>query len=229
MFVPIPLEMKPPNERSSFPLANAVLILINILVWLFGWQWMVGPGTGVFSIVGYAFCHYSFWQVFLNMWVLWVFGKPLNRRLGNVVYVLVYLGCVVAVGLFARLLLSVGLIGSSGAIFGVMAMALILMPSTVIDVAYLAFFPLTVLIALFKRPKYELNWILSWGIASVPALWCLVMIPLLEILSLIWRACYGGWCWAPASHLLGMVIGVILVLLLPSRISMRRGSLADAF
>ena len=229
MFVPIPLEMKPASERAGVPLANAALILINIIVWLFGWQWMVGPGRGIFSIVGYGFCHFDFWHLMLNMWVLWVFGRPLNQRLGNVVYLVVYFACLVVVGLVARLLLPADLIGSSGAIFGVMAMALILMPSTVIDVAYLAFFPLSVLIALFKRPKYELNWILGWGIVPVPALWCLVMVPLMEILSLVWRASYYGWAWSwtPAAHLLGMVVGVVAVLLLPSRISMRRRFWAD--
>jgi membrane associated rhomboid family serine protease len=136
-----------------------------------------------------------------------------------------------AVGLFAKLFLAPGLAGSSGAIFAVIAMALILMPKTVIDVAYLACFPLSVVICLFQRqkPKYELNWILTWGIVSVPALWCLVIIPVLELWSLVWRAATYDWVWSwtPTAHLLGMLCGVVLVLLLPKRISMPRSSQAE--
>ena len=121
------------------------------------------------------------------MWVLWVFGNPVNRRLGNGLYLLVYLGCLLAVGLFARLILPVGLVGASGAIFAVITIALILMPAASIESAYLALFPLTLLLGLFHRPKYELNWFLSWGIVAVPAWWCLVLIPLMELFSVFWR------------------------------------------
>ncbi len=66
------------------------------------------------SVLLYGFCHFGFWHLVLNMWVLWVFGNPVNRRLGNGLYLLVYLGCLVAVGLFARLILPVGLVGRFG-------------------------------------------------------------------------------------------------------------------
>ena len=36
MFFPIPLEFKYVGIKSTFPAANAALILINVLVYLFG-------------------------------------------------------------------------------------------------------------------------------------------------------------------------------------------------
>ena len=157
------------------------------------------------------------------MWVLWVFGNPVNRRLGNGLYLLVYLGCLLAVGLFARLILPVGLVGASGAIFAVITIALILMPAALIESAYLALFPLTLLLGLWNRPKYELNWFLSWGIVAVPAWWCLVLIPLMELFSVFWRWWTFGWIssWTPGAHLLGILCGVAAVLMLPARITGR--------
>ena len=156
-----------------------------------------------------------------------VFGNPVNRRLGNGLYLLVYLGCVMAVGLFARIILPVGLVGASGAIFAVITIALILMPAASIESAYLALFPLTLLLGLFSRPKYELNWFLSWGIVAVPAWWCLVLIPLMELLSVVWRGWTLGWfsSWTPGAHLLGILCGVAAVLMLPPHIT-RRSSVA---
>ena len=104
------------------------------------------------------------------------------RRLGNGPYLLVYFGCLAAVGLFARIVLPVGLMGASGAIFAVIMIALMLMPAASIESAYVALFPLTLLLGFWNRPKYELNWFLSWGIVAVPAWWCLVLIPLMELL-----------------------------------------------
>ena len=223
MFLPIPLEFKYAGTKTSLPAANVALVVINVLVYLFGWQWPAGPGTGPLSILTYGFCHFGFWHLVLNMWVLWVFGNPVNRRLGNGLYLLVYLGCLLAVGLFARLILPVGLVGSSGAIFAVVTIALILTPAAVIEFAYLALFPLTLLLALFHRPKYELNWFLSWGIGAVPAWWCLVLVPLMELYSVFWRVWTFGWisCWTPGAHLLGILCGVAVVLMLPPRITGR--------
>ncbi len=226
MFLPIPLEMKYPGARTNAPVANVVLIVLNALVFLFGWSWPVGPGTGPFSVLLYGFCHIGFWHLVLNMWVLWVFGNPVNRRLGNGLYVFVYLACLVAVGLFARLILPVGLVGASGAIFAVVTIALILMPAASVESAYLALFPLTLLLGLVRRPKYGLNWFLSWGIIAVPAWWCLLLIPLMELYSIFARAWTFGWVssWTPGAHLLGVVCGIGVVLMLPAYVTHRESA-----
>jgi membrane associated rhomboid family serine protease len=226
MFFPIPLEFNYVGHKSSFPLANVALVALNVLVYLFGGWWPVGPGAGLASVVLYGFCHCGFWHLVLNMWVLWVFGNPVNRRLGNPLYLAVYLGCLVTVGLFARLIVPVGLVGASGAIFAVITIALILMPAALIDSAYVAVFPLTLLLGIWVRPKYELNWFLSWGIVTVPAWWCLLLIPLMELFSVGWRWWTFGWIssWTPGAHLLGIACGVAAVLMLPAQITGRRSA-----
>jgi hypothetical protein len=55
-------------------------------------------------------------------------------------------------------------------------------------------------------------------------LWTLVLVPLLFVWEFVWL----GWNWATAAHLIGMFCGGVAVLLLPSRITMPRRTLAGA-
>lgn len=89
----------------------------------------------------------------------------------------------------------------------------------------MALFPLTVIVGLLAKPKQWYQWIVRWAVFSIPALWCLVMIPLMQLWSLFW----SGWSWGPVAHLLGMVCGVAVVLMLPTRITMRGRSMAGTF
>jgi membrane associated rhomboid family serine protease len=215
MFVLIPLDYKHARGKERVPVANILLIAVNVLVFSFGWFWAVGPGTSFLSVLMYGFSHAHFWHLLLNMWLLWVFGTPVNRRIGNGYYLLAFFGAVVVLGLLARLFLHASLAGSSGAIFAVIAIGLILIPAGLLRIAYLIFFPLTVLIGLVRLPKYWLHWFVRWGLFSVRAVWCLAFIPLIELWSLFW----SGWSWGHVAHLLGMVCGVVIVLMLPTRIT----------
>jgi len=220
MFFILPWKLKQPTPQTGAPVANLTLVAINVIVYLFGWCefWAVGPGTRWLSVLTYAFCHASVWHLVVNMWAFWVFGNPVNRRIGNAFYLVAYLGTAVVLGLVARLLLSTYLAGSSGVLFAVIAIALILMPGAVLQIACVALFPLTVVVGLLAKPKQWWYWIVRWAMFSVPALWCLVLIPLIQLWSFFW----SGWSWTPVAHLLGMVCGVAVVLLLPTRITMGR-------
>ena len=81
---------------DAIPLANALIVVLNVLAFSLGFSggWYVGPGTGTLSVVTYAFAHASPWHLAGNMWILLVFGNPVNRRLGNAFYTLVYLATV---------------------------------------------------------------------------------------------------------------------------------------
>ena len=222
MFFVVPWKLNRATPKETFPTANVALIALNVLIYLLGWHWTVGRGSPATSIVMYGFCHGGQLHLIFNMWALWVFGNPVNRRLGHAYYVLAYLGSLVAIGLFARLFLSVGLVGSSGALFAVIAIALLLMPASVLKVACLAMFPLTIVVGLLARPKEWFHWLVRWATFSVPTLWCLLLIPLMQLWSFFW----DGWSWAPVAHLMGMLCGLAVVLMLPSRITMGRPSMA---
>lgn len=218
MFVPIPIRLKDGRDFTVVPVVNGLLIVINILIFWLGWHPTVGPGTGPFSILIYAFGHASPAHLIGNMFALLVFGTPVNRRLGNGWYLLAYLGSAVTLGLFARLFCGGHLLGASGAIFAVIAIALLLMPAAIVDIYYFALFPLTLVVGLFSRPKHWVFWFIRWDLFEMRAYWGLFLVPFLEL----WDMFCLGWNWTNLGHLFGLLCGVGVVLLLPTSISMNR-------
>jgi membrane associated rhomboid family serine protease len=219
MFFVVPVELRQPAAGRGIPAANAVVVAVNVVMFFLAWSgpWCVGPGTGVLSVLTYGFSHFSFWHLAANMWVLLVFGNPLNRRIGNAWYLASYLGTLVALGIFAKLFLNSHIAGASGAIFAVIVMALILMPAAQLRLAYLAVLPLTLLVGLIWRPQHWLYWFIRWGEFSLRAVWCLALVPLMQL----WLFYHYDWSLTYLAHLLGMICGVAAVLMLPARISMK--------
>lgn len=218
MFMLVPLDLKRTGTGNTIPWANALLIAVNVLAFVFGYRtvWAVGPYCHWWCVLAYGFAHGSILHLVCNMWGLFIFGNPLNRRLGNRYYLLAYLGVTLALGLFARLLLSGQLYGASGALFSVIIATLMLMPRSVLEIGYGAIFPLTLLIGLLRLPEHWLYWFIRWGKFTLPALWCLVLIPLMELGALLWNV----WNLTALAHLLGMALGLAIVLMLPSHITM---------
>lgn len=217
MFFLMPIDLKPRFPAPGMPLANAVLVAVNVIVYCLGLSphWGVGPGSGILSIVTYGFAHVSVWHLAANMWMLLMFGNPVNRRLGNAWYLATYLGTLIALGVFARLCIGGYMVGASGTIFAIIVVALILMPAAQIEIGYFALLPVTLLIALASRPTEWVYLLIRWGRFSVQAAWGLLLVPLIELWSLFW----SGWNWTNTAHLLGMLCGVAAVLMLPMRIT----------
>ncbi len=218
MFVPLPVKLRDGREFESIPVVNGLLVMINVLVLWMGWQPYVGPGTGILSILTYAFGHANVFHLIGNMIALLVYGTPVNRRLGNGWYLIAYLGATVTLGLFARLFSPDALIGASGAIFAVIAMAILLMPSALLEVFYFALFPITLIIGFVQPPKHWVFWFIRWDNFEIRVWWGLFLVPLLELWGLYWN----GWNWSNLGHLFGLLCGVAIVLMLPTQITMKR-------
>jgi membrane associated rhomboid family serine protease len=218
MIICLPTNFETKRRCDRMPLANWVLIGLNIIA--FGLSGTMGAGSGArtLNLLGYAFIHADIWHLAVNMWVLWVFGTVLNRRLGNGWYLAVYLGAAVAIGIVGRMIFGVNLIGSSGAVFAVIAACILLEPAGRIEILCLAIFPLSLLIGLFSRPGNLFYWFVRGGRFHVKAVWGILLVPGMELMGLIW----SGWNWTNLGHLLGLACGVAAVLLLPRRISMQR-------
>ena len=219
----LPLELTPVVGNPRIAPANLVLIVANFLLFFLSGGWPVGHGTGWYTALLYGFSHVSLWHLVFNMWALWVFGNPVNRRLGDGYYLLAYLGTIVAIGLIGWLFCSgVGMMGASGGVFAVMTIAMLLMPGARLLVACVICFPITVLAGLISPPKqYWLYWFIRAGTFALKMYWCLLLIPLLLALEWLFvRIVLGVFGWGTAAHLLGMVCGVAIVLALPTRITM---------
>lgn len=225
MFFPVPTRIRHDRDDSPIPWANSLLIAVNVVVFSLGGrtELAVGPGSSWLTVVTYSFAHAGIAHLLGNMWMLWIFGNAVNRRLGNGLYLLTYLGVAAFLGVVARLFCTGFLIGSSGAIFAVVAVAVMLLPSALVDVFYVAVFPLTLLIGLFRKPKEWVGWFLQWDSVSVYVLWFLLLVPVIELWGLWrWHSGSGTWNWTHLVHLLGFVGGIAAVLLMPTRITMKR-------
>ena len=216
MFFCLPIKVGQTGDKEIIPIVNLILIGVNLLVFLFP-KTITVSNYFIYSTVAYAFVHASLWHLLGNMWVLWVFGDKVNRRLGNFWYSMVYLGTAIALGILLRLILRVNIVGASGAIFAVVAICLMLMPAALIDIVCVAIFPLSLLVSLFSKPKHWIYWFVRWGQFKVKALWGLFIVPALQIAALFW----WGWNWTNLGHLLGLACGIGAVLILPKHISMK--------
>lgn len=219
MFFAIPIQMSGDRGRRTVPVANACLIAVNVVAWLLLWpeSWWVGPGTGILSPLTYGFVHANLGHLVFNMWFLWIFGNAVNRRIGNGYYMIAYLATILLVGLVARIFCSGYLLGASGGVFGVMAIALLLLPAARVEVAYLVTLPLTLLCGALAPPKSPLFWFIRWGTFRITTFVVVGAYLILEVISIVW----WGLSWTNLAHLFGFVVGVAVVLQLPETLTMR--------
>jgi membrane associated rhomboid family serine protease len=165
-------------RSRNYPVINTLLISTNALVFLI--QLSQGPQEArfiytyglvparysvpevaahftsfqqVFAFLSFMFLHGGFWHILGNMWFLYIFGDNVEDRLGPFRYLLFYLFCGWASGLFHLLLnwqSPVPTIGASGAIAGVMGAYLILFPrSKILTLIPILFIPYFVEISAF--------------------------------------------------------------------------------
>jgi membrane associated rhomboid family serine protease len=145
------IPLRDENPRHGVPVVNSVLIVINILVFL--WEMSLGPWIEP-TLERIAFVPAHFWaagglllsikamfvSMFLhggwihligNMLYLWIFGDNVEDRLGHFRYLLFYLLCGVAATLAHAVTNPASIVpavGASGAIAGVLGAYLILFP-----------------------------------------------------------------------------------------------------
>ncbi len=112
--------------------------------------WVIGgDGFAWYRTVTYAFLHGDFWHIAGNMLFLWVFGRPVEDRLGRIAFAAFYLAGAVASGLVHAWLESAPAIGASGAVSAVTGAFLVLFPRTRIRVLW--FF---ILITMMMAPAW---------------------------------------------------------------------------
>jgi membrane associated rhomboid family serine protease len=141
----------------SKPVVTVILIVINILVFLF--EFSLDPYSQNAFIATYGlvpdhfhfvnvltsmFLHGGWMHVLGNMWFLWIFGDNIEDILGHGKYLVFYLLCGIAAGM-TQTLFSPGsrvpMVGASGAIAGVMGAYLIKFPhSQIRTLLFIVFF-----------------------------------------------------------------------------------------
>ncbi|MEO8356583.1 MAG: rhomboid family intramembrane serine protease [Chloroflexota bacterium] len=134
----------------KFPLVNLILIVANVLAFLyeiqmessaleefiFTWGLIPGhflsdPSSGWTNILTSMFLHGGWFHIINNMWVLFIFGDNVEARMGSIRYLIFYLLGGTAAGLMQTYILPFSdkpMIGASGAVAGVLGAYLILFP-----------------------------------------------------------------------------------------------------
>jgi len=141
----------------SKPVVTVLLIVVNILVFLFEFSLddytrnafiatygLVPDHFAVTNIFTSMFLHGGWLHVLGNMWFLWIFGDNIEDILGHGKFLLFYLMCGVAAAL-AQVLVDpfsrVPMVGASGAIAGVMGAYMVKFPrARIVTFAILIFF-----------------------------------------------------------------------------------------
>src|ERR1039457_4453836 len=143
----------------SKPVVTVLLIVINILVFLFevslepfarnefiATYGLVPDQFSFLSVLTSMFLHGGWMHVLGNMWFLWIFGDNIEDILGSFKFLLFYLLCGFAAAM-AQYLADPGsrvpMVGASGAIAGVMGAYLVKFPHSRIHTLLFIFFFIT--------------------------------------------------------------------------------------
>jgi membrane associated rhomboid family serine protease len=211
MFIPI----KDLNPRRTHPVVNTLLILTNVIVFLYELTLshhqqaafvaanatypnnirlaLNGHGNleaALLPILTSMFLHGSPLHIAGNMLFLWIFGDNVEDYFGHLPYLLFYFVCGIGSGL-AHILFNfhstVPALGASGAISGVMGAYIILYPrAQVLTLVFIFFIPLPAFIILGY-------WFLLQFVAGV---------------STVGASATGGVAWW--AHIGGFLLGMVI-------------------
>ena len=126
-----PLTYRYYNATLTLIIINVGLFLINILfprttAYLALTPYFVVRERAVWQVLTYMFVHGGTWHILFNMLALFIFGTPLERRLGSSEFLLYYFITGVGAGLATLVvnwytgLAVVPVVGASGAIYGLL-------------------------------------------------------------------------------------------------------------
>lgn len=214
MFIPL----KDLNPHKTYPVVNTLLILANVVVFLF--QLTLTPhqyhsfvlayatvparipaflnghvafGTAFLPILTSMFLHSGFLHIGGNMLFLWIFGDNVEDYFGHLPYLLFYLVCGVGSDLCHIIFnfhSAVPALGASGAISGVMGAYIILYPrARVLTLVIIFFLPIPAFIILGY-------WFLLQFVAGVTS---------------VSGAATGGVAWW--AHIGGFLLGMLITAL----------------
>jgi membrane associated rhomboid family serine protease len=201
----------------SKPVVTVLLIVVNILIFLF--EFSLDPYTlnafistyglvpdhfAVANIFTSMFLHGGWFHVLGNMWFLWIFGDNIEDILGHGKFLLFYLMCGVVAALTQVLFdpsSRVPMVGASGAIAGVMG-------------AYMVKFPrariLTFVIVIFFFTTFEVP---AW--AMLIYWFALQLFGGFDSITASQYSHAGGTAFL--AHVGGFIAGMVLVFLLGAR------------
>ena len=148
MVIPYRVDV-PFNHR---PVMNWLLVTLVIFVFFLQLSAISDPvtskriysfvldGWGIRGLFGHMWLHAGFLHLIGNMIFLWIFGNAVCSKLGNILYLPVYIGLGLIATMSHLVLDGDRAIGASGAINGIVGMYLVFFPENTISCFFLFFF-----------------------------------------------------------------------------------------
>jgi membrane associated rhomboid family serine protease len=205
------------QKSYSKPVVTVVLIVINILVFLYEFSLdeyqlnqfiaqygLVPDHFAIANIFTSMFLHGGWLHVLGNMWFLWIFGDNIEDILGHGKFLLFYLLCGVAAALlqvYFNYDSRVPMVGASGAIAGVMGAYMVKFPrARILTFVFIIFFIYT-----FEVPAWLM--LIYWFVLQI-----------FGGFGTIGAAQYGqGGGTAFFAHVGGFIAGMVLIYMLGTR------------
>ncbi len=100
-------------HQKNFPAVTSIIIIISTALFFAGFK------THLFIL--YMFSHGALYHLFINMLALWIFGSFIESRIGWKLFLVYFLVSAVAADMLWRVMDTRHVIGSSGAISGLMS------------------------------------------------------------------------------------------------------------
>ncbi|UCG56112.1 MAG: rhomboid family intramembrane serine protease [Phycisphaerales bacterium] len=140
---------------------------LNLLeMWCSVFPYSIPSALQVWRLVTYQFVHGGIMHILFNMLGLFFLGPTLERHWGSKKFVIFYLSCGAAGGLFYMLLVAVNflssgpMVGASGAILGMLAACAILFPHFVV---FIFLFPVPIRVAAIGLTIMYLFFVVTQG------------------------------------------------------------------
>jgi rhomboid family protein len=141
----IPYRADVPMRR--WPIANFVIIAINVLVFFAGYNLIASDldgllldGNSPITLFTSLWLHAGLFHLIGNMVFLWVFGNAVCAKVGNLTYSIFYVGCGLAASMAHLVLNGQPALGASGAVNGMVGAFLVLYPRNEVSCFFLLVF-----------------------------------------------------------------------------------------
>lgn len=129
------------------------LIIANVSVYLISWfagrnflytfglvPYQITRNLRLWQIFTHMFLHGGLFHLLINLFVLWMFGKPIEREWGTKSFLKYYFTCGLGAGFFifiTSLNSRIPVVGASGAIYGILVAFAMLYPDSIIYLYFL--------------------------------------------------------------------------------------------
>ena len=178
----------PPNFKEK---AIKEIIIKEYFVWRQIRPFILNGWT-IKGLLGHIWLHGGVLHLLGNMLFLWIFGNAVCAKIGNIRYLLIYLGLGIIAGITHLIFTGGSVLGASGAIYGIVGM-------------YLAFFPENEITCYFVMWFFLNPYAKEFCVSSI---WMILFWVVFDV----WGAMKGGGGVAYFAHLGGFAAGFVLAI-----------------